>query len=186
MFMELFLSSIRIFFCKKTKNRDCSSVSLLHQCISNAMYYYTRRSSLTWLVLHIEGKICSVMWCAVQYSQHLTSITVLSFICFILKPFCNIDITYSSEIFHVLFFQDSTYMTHAVFSPLFSDIKRARQRAEADGKVAEVEGWLGRKGWQQRSLKLCCFSVTWRRPCHSSFFCLSSFILEYGKSTAGT
>lgn len=31
-------------------------------------------------------------------------------------------------------------MTHAVFSPLFSEIKRARQRAEADGKVAEVEG----------------------------------------------
>ncbi len=65
-------------------------------------------------------------------------------------------------------------MTHAVFSPLFSEIKRARERerAEADGKVAEVEGWLGRKGWQQRSLKMCWFSVTWRRPCHSSFFCL--------------
>lgn len=31
-------------------------------------------------------------------------------------------------------------MTHAVFSLLFSEIKRARQRAEADGKVAEVEG----------------------------------------------
>lgn len=63
-------------------------------------------------------------------------------------------------------------MIHAVFRPLFSEIKRARRRAEADGKVAEVEGWLWRKGWQQRSLKMCCFSVTWRRPCHSSFFCL--------------
>lgn len=44
-------------------------------------------------------------------------------------------------------------------------MKRGRQRAESDGKVAEVEGWLGRKGWQQRSLKMCCSSVTWRRPC---------------------
>lgn len=31
-------------------------------------------------------------------------------------------------------------MTHAVFGPLFSEIKGVRQRAEADGKVAEVEG----------------------------------------------
>lgn len=91
-------------------------------------------------MLHTEGKICSVMWCAVQYSQHFTSITVFTSICFILKPFCNIDMTYSSEICHVFFFKDSTSMTHAVFSPLFSEIKRARQRSEADGKVAEVEG----------------------------------------------
>lgn len=63
-------------------------------------------------------------------------------------------------------------MTHAVFSRLLSEIKRGRQSCEADGKVAEVEGWLGRKGWQQRSLKMCCFSVTWRRPCHSGFFFL--------------
>lgn len=31
-------------------------------------------------------------------------------------------------------------MTCAVFSPLFSKIKRARQGADSDGKVAEVEG----------------------------------------------
>lgn len=75
-------------------------------------------------------------------------------------------------------------MAHAVFSPLFSEIKRARQRAEADGKVAEVEGWLGRKGWQQQSLKMCCFSVTWRRPCHSSFFCLITHLsLRYTAQT---
>lgn len=67
-------------------------------------------------------------------------------------------------------------MTYTVLSPLFSEIKGARQSAAADGKVAEVAGWLGRKGWQQRSLKLCCFSVTWRRPCHSSFFCLISHL----------
>lgn len=28
----------------------------------------------------------------------------------------------------------------------------------------EVKGWRGRKGWQQPSLKMCCFAVTWRRP----------------------
>lgn len=136
------------------------------------MCYYTKRSSLTWVVLHTEGKICSAMWCAVQYSQHITSITVFTSTCFIRKPFCNIDMTYSGEIFYVFCFKDSTSMTHAVFSPLFFEIKWARQRSEADGKVAEVEGWLGRKGWQQGSLKMCCSSVTWRRPCHSSFFCL--------------
>lgn len=110
----------------------------------------------------------------VQYSQHLTSITVSRSIR--LKPFCSIDMTYPCKIFHALFFfcfvffKDSTYMTHAVFGPRISEIKRERQGAESDGKVAEVEGWLGRKGWQQRSLKMCCFSVTWRRPCLSGFF----------------
>lgn len=52
-----------------------------------------------------RGNICSVMWYAVQYSQLLTSITVLRSIYFTLKPFCNIDMTYSSEIFHVFFFK---------------------------------------------------------------------------------
>lgn len=88
-----------------------------------------------------SGKICSVMRCAVQYSQHLLSITVLSSTYFILRPFCNTDMTYSIEIFHV-FFKDSTHMTHAVFSSLFSEIKKKHEteRAESDGKVAEVEG----------------------------------------------
>lgn len=80
---NVFVQYKNIFLLKKTKNRDCSSVWLLCQCISIAMCYYTTRSSLTWLVLHTEGKICSVMWCAVQYSRHPTSITVLSSICFI-------------------------------------------------------------------------------------------------------
>lgn len=73
----------KILFVKRQKNRNCSSVSLLYQYMSNAMCYYTRRSSLTWLVLHKEENICSVMWCPVQYSQQPTSIIVLHSICFI-------------------------------------------------------------------------------------------------------
>lgn len=110
---------------------------------------------------------CHVVRCTVFTIHYIYN----SSFCFICKSFCNTDMTYSDEIY-VFCYKDSTFMTHAVFSPLFSEIKWARQRSEADGKVAEVEGWLGRKGWQQGSLKMCCFSVTWRRPCHSSFFCL--------------
>lgn len=64
-----FLSSMRIFFVKRQKIEIVPQLDLFNRCINNAMCYYTRRSSLTWLVLHTEGKICSVMWCAVQYSH---------------------------------------------------------------------------------------------------------------------
>lgn len=102
---RFFLSSIRIFFfVKRQKIEIVPQFDFFINVLANAMCYYTRRSSLTWLVLHTEGKICSVMWCAVQYSQHSTSITVSSSICFILQPFCNTDMTYSGEIFHVLLF----------------------------------------------------------------------------------
>lgn len=114
-------------FCKKTKNRNCSSISLLYQCMSNAMCYYTRRSSLTWLVLHTEEKICSVMWCPVQYSQHPTSIIVLRSICLMLKPFCNIDMTYSTKIFHVLSLRLHLYDTCSLQPSLLRDRERDRE-----------------------------------------------------------
>lgn len=63
--------SIYKFFVKRKKNRECSSVWLVYQCISNAMCYYTRRSPLTWLVLH-RGKNmqCYAVLCGILYSIH--------------------------------------------------------------------------------------------------------------------
>lgn len=95
----------------------------------------------------IQGDLLLLDWCytqrekyavlcgvSVQYSQHLTSITVLSSICFILKPFCNIDMTYSSEILHVFFFfflRLHLYDTCSFQSSLLRD------------KESETESW----GW---------------------------------------
>lgn len=96
------MSSIRIFFVKRQKIEIVPQFDLFINVL--AMPCVTIQGDLLLLDwCYTEGKIC-VTWCAVQYSQHLTSITVLSSICFILKPFCNIDMTYSSEIFHVFFF----------------------------------------------------------------------------------
>lgn len=129
-------------FCKKTKKlRLFLKFDLFINVFSIAMCYYTRRSYSYLTGATHSGKICSVMWCAVQYSQHPTSITVLSSTYFTRKPFLQYrhDLCILLKYF-MFFFKTPTYMTHAVFSPLFSEIKRPRQRAEADGKVAEVEG----------------------------------------------
>lgn len=58
-------------FCKKTKNRDCSSVWLLYRCISNAMCYYTRRSSLLLDWCYTQREEYAVL-CGVLYSIHNT------------------------------------------------------------------------------------------------------------------
>lgn len=90
--------------------------------------------------------------CGVLYSIHPTSVTVLRSICFL--QFCNIDMTYSTKIFQVLFFLDSTYMTHAVYSPLFSEIERK----------TESRGWWkgcggGRLTWEERMTALIIKNV---------------------------
>lgn len=94
----------------------------------NAMCYYTRRSFLLDRCYTQRTKICSVMWRAVQYSQHPTFITVLSSICFILNSFCNIDMTYSNEIFYVLFLRLHLYDTCSFKSSLLRDKESETQR----------------------------------------------------------
>lgn len=101
-----FFFSVRYknFFCKKKKKIEIGSQFDLFINVL-AMPCVTIQGDLLlldWCYTQC-GKICSVMWCAVQYSQHLTSITVLSSTYFTLKPFCNTDMTYSIEIFHVFF-----------------------------------------------------------------------------------
>lgn len=163
------LSSKKIFFVKRQK---IEIVPQFHFFINVwAMPCVTIQEDLLLLDWCFTRRKKYAVLCGVLYSIHPTSITVLRSICFMLKQFCNIDMTYSTKIFHVPFFKTPP-IWHMQFTALSSQTQRAWQRAEADGKVAEVEGWLGRKGWQHWSLKMCCFSVTWRRPCHSTFFCL--------------
>lgn len=65
-------------------------------------------------------------------------------------------------------------VTRAVFRGLLSQI-------QPDGKgCGGVEGWLGRKGWQQRSLKNV---LLLRYLCHAGFFCNNSLVTWLHRQT---
>lgn len=105
------------------------SLTSLSMCCHDAICYSTRRSYLTWLVLHRGKNMQCYAVCCTVFTTPTTSMTVLSSICFIPKPCCNIDII--REIFPALFLRFHLYDTCSFKSSLLRD------------KESETERW----GW---------------------------------------